>query len=104
MIPDGVKPAFRELKVDDDGRLWLWMYTQAVYEEREPSAPGGLVLEWREEIPVFEVLGTDGTFWGRISLPPGSYWHDARGDYVWVERAGEDGSPLVVRLRIQSNS
>src|SRR5690606_25071892 len=58
-----VKPAFRELFVDDDGRIWVRLYTEGVYtgpENPEPPAEGeGPRVDW-EEPQLYEVFSADG--------------------------------------------
>ena len=96
------KPAFRNVRVFGDGRIWVDVYTEAEYEARSPRADGSRPLEWHERRPVMEVIGSDGTFFGRVPLPEDTYLYEARGEYIWAERELEDGSPIIVRLRIEA--
>ncbi|MBO6574821.1 MAG: 6-bladed beta-propeller [Rhodothermales bacterium] len=91
------KPAFRRMSVDSDGRLWFNMYAEAEARPRS-SGQGETWLDW---YPEFEVLGGDGTYFGRIKLPEKTYFYDARGPLIWAELEAEDGSPVVVRYRTE---
>jgi hypothetical protein len=100
-----VKPAFRELWVDEDGRIWVARYVEARRKEpaqptppdRDPDAPPP--FRWREPA-TYDVFEPDGTFMGTLELPWGTVPRASRGDRVWAVTRGELGEQYVVRLRI----
>lgn len=106
-IPD-TKPAFRNLMVDEDGRIWVHLYTQAEpipaeeIEEPEPGADEAPPLRWREPTR-FDVFDPDGTYLGQLEVPTGfqTYPRPAiEGDRVWAVMEDELEVPYVVRFRI----
>jgi hypothetical protein len=107
VIPD-TKPAFRSLRVDDDGRLWVHLHTQAERipdEEIDRPDPGSNdppPLEWREPTR-FDVFGADGTYLGQLEAPGGfatSPRPAIKGERIWAVVHDELDIPYVVRFRI----
>jgi hypothetical protein len=98
--PPKEKPAFRRLRSDGEGRIWVDRYTQAVHRPVKENASGTRpAFDWREPA-TFDVLDPEGTFYGTVTLPPGlGYWY-ANGWFIWAVRGGEFGEAYVVRLRI----
>lgn len=114
-IPDA-KPAFRNLMVDDDGRIWTHLYTAAEpipaeeIEEPGPRATGAgqqgadeaPPLRWREPVR-FDVFDRDGTYLGQLEAPRGFQTYPRptiAGDTVWAVVEDELDVPYVVRFRI----
>lgn len=110
------KPVFRDLQVDEEGRIWVRLHSEAIHvpqtpgEEataeraraffggREPPPP----QEWREP-PVYDVVEDGGRYLGRVALP---HWDAriaaARDRWVWVIETGAYGEEYVVRYRVEA--
>jgi len=101
------KPVFRDLSVDNDGRLWVDRYVRAVYLPDESDAtaraPGRPAYEWREP-GTFDVILDDGSWWATISMPLSSIPMSSRGNLVWGRVRGEADEHYVVRWRVVPNS
>lgn len=99
-VPDR-KPAFRNLRIDSEGRIWIDRYAEAERRQVEPRAPDDPrpPFEWRQR-PTYDVIEPDGTFLGTLVFPPGVGPWFARGDEVWSVTSGELGEAYVVRYRI----
>ena len=99
-IPE-TKPYFRDLHVDADGRIWVDRYVQAEATSEDPLefVPGAPPFRWREP-PTFDVLGTDGRFFGTVRLPGDTRFMHSRGDEVWGIAAGEFEEQYIVRFRL----
>lgn len=53
-----IKPAYRELRIDGEGRIWVHRYVKAVARDVQPRAAGDErppPLTWREE-PTYDVF------------------------------------------------
>lgn len=107
-IPD-VKPAFRSLFVDEDGRIWVQVHAAAepVPEEEivepEPGADERPPERWREPVR-FDVFEPDGTYLGRLEAPKGFSTYPrpvARGEHLWARVVDELDVPYIVRFRIE---
>jgi hypothetical protein len=94
-LPD-VKPAYRNLWTDDNGRVWIERYVSAVTAPVSAGAPDS---SWREP-PTFDVIEPDGTFLGTVVLPPNTIIYVRRDDRVWCVQTGQFDEPYVVRFRI----
>jgi hypothetical protein len=97
-----VKPAFRELIGDADGRVWVGVYTTAekrVLSPRSGRDPASPQITWRER-SVYDVFSRDGKFLGRVALPPQSALLGARGDRIWVQSVGENDEEMIIAYRI----
>jgi hypothetical protein len=97
-----LKPAFRGIWIDGDGRIWVDRYVEARKVAVEPRKPGDErpLYNWREP-PTFDVLTPEGRLLGTLVFPADTYVYAARGRYVWAETKGEDDVPQVVRFRIE---
>lgn len=99
-IPD-MKPPFRDLDVDDDGRIWIYRYAEAAERQlttpRPPNAPPAIT--WRD-IPAFDVFEQDGRFLGTALTPRDSRLLVKRGDFVWGVHRGELDESYIVRWRM----
>ena len=106
-IPN-TKPLFRELMVDDEGRIWVWVHQTGrptVSEEdarAEEERTGWPQLRYREPI-LLDVFEPDGRYLGAVR-PPEEFRASPepviRGDTVWAVTRGELDVPSVVRYRI----
>lgn len=96
-----MKPAFRDLRSDRDGRIWLEVYTPA--EQRSTPTGGSRnrrpQISWLER-STFEVFASSGQYLGRIALPAEHQLLDARGDRVWTYAQGPDGEETIVVFQI----
>lgn len=102
------KAPFRDLLVDDDGRVWVLRHTRAERipdeELEEPDSPNDPPPErWREPI-VYDVFRPDGRYLGPVRAPVefSNYPRPViRGDTVWATAEDELGVEYVVRYRIE---
>jgi hypothetical protein len=92
-----LKPVFRSLFADADGRVWIELYVAAV--KGESSVDGRAKLTWHEPT-VYDVIHRDGTYLGRIRLPENTELMAAEGNTVWLRGEGPDGEPVMVRHTI----
>lgn len=114
------KPPFRRLHADSQGRLWIQLRTAGVFEVETPGERSARedaceffgatrdecdagVREWHEELS-FDVIGTDGRFFGRVDLPNHrTQLEHAADDVLWVTERGEYDEQYVVRYRVVPN-
>ena len=106
-IPDH-KPAFSDLLVDRDGRIWVQLHVtgerlpadQRVRDEDDVRRP---VPEFYEPV-VYDAFEPDGRFLGRLQMPDGFQSTPTpfiRGDRIWGVVTDELDIQYVVRLRIE---
>ena len=107
-----VKPAFRRLKVDDEGRIWVERFVVATKQPPPPPVklpPGALppagmvgrpVSLWREPT-TFDVFEPTGKFLGTVTQPPNTRFMVMRGRHIWGVASGELDEAYVVRYRIE---
>lgn len=95
------KPAFRDLVVGDDGRIWVHRYAQATKRplSRPPSDTLPPPLTWRE-IPTFDVFEADGRFFGTVILPEDTRVLARRGAQLWGVQVNAAKESFVVRYRM----
>jgi hypothetical protein len=95
------KPAFREMRVDGDNRIWIQTYVKAIKRDLPPrDVPNPSPrIHWIED-PTFEVFEPSGRYLGKVVLPSRSTLMAARADRVWVKSTGPDGEDLVSVYRI----
>lgn len=105
------KPAFRDLMMDKDGRLWVHLYAPAEripsdeIERADPGSNAAPPVEWREPVR-FDVFDVDGSYQGQLEAPRGfapSPPPAIEGDRVWAVVRDELDVPYVVRFRIASS-
>jgi streptogramin lyase len=96
------KPAYRQLEVDEDGRVWVDRYVEAVHRDRPPREAGDErpLLTWFEP-RTFDVYQPTGEFLGTVVLPPKTFVHCRRGMYLLGEQVGELEETYVARFRIE---
>jgi hypothetical protein len=102
-----VKPAYRQLVPQPDGRVWVWR--PVVSEEGpEPDMTGAHLpscypaLVWGERRREFDVFEPSGQYLGRVILPRGSALRVARGELAWGIQTGDFDEHYVVRWRIRT--
>lgn len=99
-----VKPALRALTLGDDGRIWVSPHLPSV-RRAEPVdttlPPGRRPRSWTAPV-AWDVFEPDGTFLGRVTVPPGSSILAMRGDRAWGTVRDENDVPYVVRWRVKT--
>ena len=100
------KPFYRELLAGRDGRIWVWLATEARPVENEyhdPEDPSSRPVIWREPLR-YDVFEPDGTYLG-VVVPPDEFTPYVNpvfdGDHVWAVTRDELGVQRVVRFRIE---
>ncbi len=103
-IPDE-KPAFRDIKVGRDGRIWIQISAAGIEADDpdyDPSDPESIEDRWSEPV-AFDVFEADGEYLGRVvtemgfSMSPSPVFGS---DHVWATTRDELGVQRVVRFRI----
>ena len=87
------KPAFRELRVDSYGRVWVHRYVEAV-EHVLLDQDGDAYSAWLEPNS-YDVFTPDGVLLGTVTLPPrvkALAWSRAA---IWGVERSDDGEQLV---------
>jgi hypothetical protein len=79
----GTYPAFRDLLVDDEGRVWIGGYPR-----------GDQAQSWL-------IVGVDGQLVGQVTIPSGSTLLDAAGERLAVLRRSEMDEEYVVVMKIE---
>ena len=101
-IPDQ-KPAYRDLWVDSDGRIWVHRYSEAA--QRNEAIPEVVVngdppgITWWEP-SVHDVYSPDGSLDFCVTLPDNAEIMASTGDLVWGVFRGPLGEEHVIRWRI----
>jgi len=100
------KPAYRDLWVDSDGRIWVHRYAEAVQRDEPipelwPEALEGTEppITW-EEPSFYDVFGADGRLLRCVRAPADSEVMESRGSLVWGISRGDLDEEYVVRWRI----
>ena len=110
-IVPAVKPAYRTLRVDQDGRVWVERYVAATKQPPPPAPaprPNGQPIPGLADRPVsvmrepitFDVFEADGRFLGTVVQPPKVRFMFMRGRNVWGVARGEFDESYIVRYRI----
>jgi hypothetical protein len=103
-IPDE-KPAFRDIKVGRDGRIWVQVSAAGVEADDpdyDPTDPESVEDRWSEPI-AFDVFEVDGEYLGRVATEMGFSMYPTPvfgSNYVWATTRDELGVQRVVRFRI----
>jgi len=105
-VPDR-KPAFRDILVGEDGRIWVQLYQPgyevAGEEVHESNERGGAPpARWREPV-VFDLFEPDGRYLGQVRAPDGFSLFPApvmRGDQVWAVVRDELDVQYITRFRV----
>ncbi len=101
------KPAYRDLWVDSDGRIWVHRYAEAVRRDEPIPELWPEVLEgtepsitW-EEPTLYDVFGANGRLLRCVGVPADSEVMASRGSLVWGISRGDLDEQYVVRWRIE---
>ena len=98
------KPAYRDLWVDSDGRIWVDPYTSAVQQDEpipEPYIQGAEPrITWAEP-SLRDVYSPDGRFLRCLRVPEYSQVAASRGSRAWGIVRGTFDEQYVVRWRIE---
>lgn len=102
-IPE-LKPPFRSVRVDDDGRIWVDLYQRGRLRNDAAEIPdveedGSARSRWTQPL-VYDIYEPDGRFLGTVRLPDRFDLHVARGDLVWGVIRDEYEVEYVVRYRL----
>lgn len=96
-----LKPAFRDLFADHDGRLWVHLYVPARSLPPVPTRPQGRSPPLTIREPnVYDVFGQEAGFLARIELLENAHVIGAGGDRIWALASGPAGEPTFHRYRI----
>lgn len=99
------KPVFKGLLSGRDGRIWVWLSTEAYSVENDdynPDNPFSEPVSWIEPTR-YDVFESDGTYLGAVATPDGfsTYPNPVfEGDHLWAVTRDELGVQRVVRFRI----
>ncbi len=99
-----IKPAFRQIDVDEDGRIWVYRYVAAQKQAiaARPSNSALPPITWREP-PTFDVFQPDGRFLGTVVLPSRTQLFLMRGNLLWGITRGElFEETYIVRYRLET--
>jgi hypothetical protein len=96
-----VKPAYRWFMPDQDGRIWVDLYTTATKRELPPRVrPSPMPrLHWQQD-HVFDVFDSMGKYLARITVPASANFITAKGDRVWLSSTGPDDEALLTAYTI----
>ncbi len=106
-IPDE-KPAFNDLMVGEEGRIWVGRPAEGIRRDNpawDPTDPENDAPEyvWTEPLR-WDVFEADGTFLGTVHAPDGLRTYPRpviRGDRLWGVTRDELGVQRIVRYRIE---
>lgn len=99
IIPE-VKPPYKKILTDSQGRIWIWRYVEAEYTEKNIGPHSGPESKWWEP-PTFDVFLPDGTFYATVKLPLNANFRDAKDDLVWAIIKGEYDEQYAARFRLE---
>lgn len=99
-----IKPFWRAIQSDFDGRIWVSLYAKGEAFEPSPTRPEpGLTpaspIRWRQN-SVYDVFRSDGSYLGQLPLPPRTGFRVAMGNHLWAIQLGEDDEQYLIRYRI----
>ncbi len=102
-LPDTM-PAFESVDQMPDGRLWVKVYDRtrrldADEIRYDPARPTVAIVSWGL-VRAWDIFEEDGTYLGRLRLPPGAEVLRAGGARLWAMEKGESGEQYIVRYRI----
>ena len=98
------KPFFRHLRVDEDGRIWVWLSQPSVRipvaDTVRAAAAGTSKYTW-SEVSVYDVFAPTGEFLGSVRLPERATFAAAKDNKLWLTLTDDLDVPRVVRYRIE---
>jgi hypothetical protein len=99
-----VKAPYRDVRVGDDGTIWVQLSMPGVRSMPDPPAPGEpvagpLLPRWREP-GIYDVFEPSGRYLGRITRPTNVSLTRLSRDHVWGTLADDDDVVVVKRFRI----
>lgn len=101
----GSKPAYRDITIADDGRIWVRVYTPGEPIPPEdlapvPPGPNPPVRITTREPNLYDVFSPDGRLLGRVSPPPRTRLVRMRGNQAWGVQLDSLDVPYAVRFRV----
>jgi hypothetical protein len=95
------KPAYRDIFVDQDGRIWISVFARATKRSlsRDTTANSGTPLDWAQD-PTFDVFDPAGRFLGTVVLPYGSTLWAARNDRIYARSIGPEGEERLIAYQL----
>ena len=102
VVPD-IKPPYKEILTDSQGRIWIKKYVEAIYTEQNIGPHYGPESRWWEP-PTFDVFLPDGTFYGTVILPLDAKFEDAKDEFIWATIKGDFDEQYVTRFRLEEMS
>ncbi|HEX6135105.1 MAG TPA: 6-bladed beta-propeller [Longimicrobiales bacterium] len=100
--PPPTKPAFTEIRVGDDNRIWIRISQPGVRQPPDPDAErdarGRMPVDQWLEPTVYEVFESDGDYVGAVRLPDRFRPMTIRGGHVWGVLRDEYDVQYVARL------
>lgn len=99
------KPAYKDIQVGRDGRIWVQLHTAAVLDgsvqlENPPKSPFDAGRRWVEPV-VYDVFEADGKYSGQVRFPNELTLPVMRGDLVWAVVRDSDDVQTIKRYRIR---
>lgn len=101
-VPE-VKPPYKDIRTDMQGRIWVKRYVDAIYTEENIGPHFGPESNWWEP-PVFDVFNPDGSFYAAVKLPMNASFREAKGRNVWAVIKGEFDEQYVARYWLEEES
>lgn len=99
-----VKPPFRAIWVDLDGRIWVERYVSAyrieTHDEGRDDRGDRPSLQWRE-LGTFDVFNPGGSYLGTVTAPENTTVVNARGMKAWGYERGRFDEYYVVQFSIE---
>ncbi len=102
-----VKPRFRAVSTDTDGRIWVLLHTPAVKEvydvpaRTSPPTPATRREFWAE-YGAYDIFAPTGEFLGRVRLPELGVFFGAAGRHMWTRQQDSLGVQRLVRYSISA--
>jgi hypothetical protein len=98
------KPPWKDLRVGDDGSIWVHLSMPGERYMPDPPASGApgagpLLPKWREPA-VYDVFDPDGRYLGRVTRPTNVTIMRMTRDRVWASVSDDDDVEVVQRFRI----
>ena len=100
------KPAIRDFRIGDDGRIWVRVYTPGEPIPPEdlspvPPGPNPPVRLTTREPNLYDVFSPDGRLLGRVAPPSRTRLVRMRGNTVWGVQLDSLDVPYAVRFRVE---